>query len=501
MNFMMRILWLPRACFSLIGLLWFVTTAFIWEWLFSRSYWRLVWAMPALLVGLVFGTALVQAAFPSYDRVLRDRYSTQAQQVLLSGDEDDLELYVCRLIELEDELDPWLEYALGRVAERRGNLARTRRLMNQIAPADRAGYGPAHFWLAKDLMTGADLSKSEIVEVIGHHLHQFLQHDQHNTECRALLGQLHLGAKQFGPAIKHLVHAIDDYPHLSLPLATAYFQRRDRDKGETAARLASEHFRSAVAAGAVGDTRFLWAEAETLLGNYGQVTEILKEGLDIDPGNERFRQAIAQAYLIWAESLRKRGASFDDQLSKLQHGLAHVPDHTGALTRLATMAMSDDSSAKKARQLLVHALDKVDLPPSVRLLLGTKAAEKGKYNLALAHLEAARKQGLETAETLNNLGWVLRRVEPPQLEKALEVLDRAVELAPRDAEIRETRGQILLQLGRWADAIADLEAALPKMNGRRQIHKSLEKAYRELGELDMADAHREIVRQLEEAAN
>jgi predicted Zn-dependent protease len=90
---------------------------------------------------------------------------------------------------------------------------------------------------------------------------------------------------------------------------------------------------------------------------------------------------------------------------------------------------------------------------------------------------------------LNNLAWVLMQDEDPDLERALKVADSALAMAPDRAEIRETRGQILLGLERWKEAVAELELALQELGGRPRLHRGLAEGYRRLGETELAEEH------------
>ena len=101
---------------------------------------------------------------------------------------------------------------------------------------------------------------------------------------------------------------------------------------------------------------------------------------------------------------------------------------------------------------------------------------------------------------LNNLAWVLLSAEPPQLDKALSMADAAVKALPQHPEIRETRGVILARLGRWTEALADLEIALAAFPDRAYIHDSLADAYQHLGDPDMAARHRDLAAQKREKA-
>ena len=85
-------------------------------------------------------------------------------------------------------------------------------------------------------------------------------------------------------------------------------------------------------------------------------------------------------------------------------------------------------------------------------------------------------------------GWV---------ERGLELLDKNAAIY---FQLIDTRGHILFKMKRWDAAIDDLELALPRLNksSKRTTHGTLAKAYRELGEPGIAEAHERQLQALTE---
>ena len=55
-----------------------------------------------------------------------------------------------------------------------------------------------------------------------------------------------------------------------------------------------------------------------------------------------------------------------------------------------------------------------------------------------------------------------------------------------------TRGRILVRQGRWKEALASLEAALPALPDSRELHGDLATAYAALGSRELAKQHRRL---------
>ena len=82
--------------------------------------------------------------------------------------------------------------------------------------------------------------------------------------------------------------------------------------------------------------------------------------------------------------------------------------------------------------------------------------------------------------------------EDPDWERAFRLSDAAVRTMPNHTYLRETRGQILVNLERYTEAIADLEYALAAKELRPQIRDSLAIAYDALGQPEIAQRQREL---------
>jgi predicted Zn-dependent protease len=71
-------------------------------------------------------------------------------------------------------------------------------------------------------------------------------------------------------------------------------------------------------------------------------------------------------------------------------------------------------------------------------------------------------------------------------------MNLAIDKMPGETNFRDTRGHIFLKMGRWKEALADLEAALPNTPHAPQMHRSLAEVYEHLGAPAMAAEHRRL---------
>ncbi|RYJ01163.1 MAG: tetratricopeptide repeat protein, partial [Acetobacteraceae bacterium] len=144
--------------------------------------------------------------------------------------------------------------------------------------------------------------------------------------------------------------------------------------------------------------------------------------------------------------LRRQGAE-DAAIRRYRQALAAVPDHPDAGWNLGR-ALLEKAEADEA---YLHLRRAVALRPGWERwhVLGRACQARGD----LAGAEAAYGHALadrpEAAETLNNLANLHQGAG--RLEAALALQDRALTLAPGNADMHYNRALLLLLLGRWAE--------------------------------------------------
>jgi predicted Zn-dependent protease len=92
----------------------------------------------------------------------------------------------------------------------------------------------------------------------------------------------------------------------------------------------------------------------------------------------------------------------------------------------------------------------------------------------------------------NNLALALTAGNSPELARALSLVNLALDHAPGDVNFRDTRGRILARMGKWKEALPDLEAALTQRANQPELHRTLAETYDHLGVTAMAAEHKRL---------
>ncbi len=237
-------------------------------------------------------------------------------------------------------------------------------------------------------------------------------------------------------------------------------------------------------------SRLLWAEACVFLDDYSGAMRVLATGdtLTKDPV---FRQRMAGVAAAWAASLGKDATKSAERLSVLQLGLTYDDANPALLRQIGLlMGSSKGEESEKARAMLRAALASGRATVLAHFLLGNDAWARGQKDVARNHWEQAYRLDSKTPLVANNLACLLMYQEPTDLPRAQALIDQALEQLPGDVRLRGTRGEIFAKLGRWKDAVSDIEAALAAGAGTPSLHAAIASSYEHLGMPEMAAEHR-----------
>jgi tetratricopeptide (TPR) repeat protein len=94
---------------------------------------------------------------------------------------------------------------------------------------------------------------------------------------------------------------------------------------------------------------------------------------------------------------------------------------------------------------------------------------------------------------INNLAMIFTLLETPRLPEALEMIQRAVTIAPDFPEFLDSQGDIFEAAGKTQEAIESYEKALVQGAGRVQTREKLIALLDKQGETDKATQQRELL--------
>lgn len=476
-----------RGLFRLPGLAW-RSLRKSWK---RRSPILLLQSIPAI-ASIIVGAYFFSASTLTTRGDLVDSYTLAARSAMSEERFEQAKVYLDRLVKLGVE-DNGTLYMMARAFDAVGDQDRVAAVLNKIAPNDRPVHGDAHFWKAERIARAAD-NRPEMLAEIELHLLYTLRLDPRHADAHYRLAQLYEMAGRSDRAVTHLEQIVGDRPIVSIDLARVYLLSGDRDRAISMGNQARDLMerRSRNEPMDLG-MRLAWAQSELFLDRYSNAVEILESGIGLHHDNENsvntLRRALALTYIEYSDWLKSnREDSEAEQLQLLELALSTYPYERELLERFVLLLQGDTWETAKPR--LMRLLSQGKSVAFVHLVLGTAAGERGNHDEAVFHLTRANELQPGMMIILNNLAWYIATSPDPDLQQALQLVELAVEQAPEFHAIRDTRGQILVKLGRFAEALPDLEFALPVHQDSVQLHEALAEAYANLAQPELEQLHR-----------
>ena len=463
----------------------------------NESFRRFSMATPALLIGLGLPLALpLLQADPGETRRFYEGVAAVAQQ---RGDTATAGVCLDRLYLLKTQLgfvSADFVYKLAKLSLDQGQVERADVLLEEVAPEVRAVHAPAHLLRAILLLRRTEGSRDALrVDRLRaeKHLRHALTLDPEMTSAHEILGQIALQGGDLARAEVHLERAAKANPALSYQLALVLNRQGRPESASFWTRQARDHFGQLTEKDPDNDnSRMLWASSEILLENHEEARTILTRGLARKNLRE-FHQLLANSYLIEAAALAK-GGGLDQgpRLTLLEQALRHDPSNPKLPQQISEVLKVGGPGAEQLRGQLRTLLAGGQALTTAHLLLGYDAWEHGRRDEARLHWERALESDPRSTIVANNLAWSLATGPNPDLSRAQNLVNLALDLSPGEPTLLSTRGRILARLGRWKEALASLEAALPALPESRELHADLAAVYDALKEPGLAEQHRRL---------
>lgn len=476
---------------------------FLQAWVVSLPWRKVAGAMPAIVVLMLMavGGAISWSASGGWREDLVINHVTNA---FSEKKYDVAELMVERLLR-DDPSNKTLQMQLALIYEATDRNVEAREIFREQAL--QFENEKAVQWLLRNEYRDValkDLSSEQFAELAELARIQ-LKFEPDNFGLNSIRTRYWLQQNNIGEAIKHMAKMKEVQLDVGLKMAILYKQQGDMRRAntvaeETANRLSSEIEKTPDRA----DIRLLHAQVFIFLEKYDEAVRSLAAGYDRTK-DERLRHAIGETIIAYSQTLAKQGNNVQalvTRLKLLQQAVRLAPTNPAVLKAIADTVLSTVNEEDKQVVALRESILTGASPEIGHFVRGTAAMLKGDSKLAAIELRLAAKGLPESAAILNNLAVAKTANarqsghESDELTEALDLANKAIELT-KDSEsltpqlpyFHETRGQIYLALGKYEDAIADLDEALKADALKIQANVALAEAYRGLDQTEVADEH------------
>ena len=456
----------------------------------------LLFALPAIAILGFFGFVFVQIF--AYGEAIDNRYARGAQ---IATEQKDFELaktYYQRILG-DNNITPRQQYDWAMILAQTGEDEQAYALIEKIAPSDAMGFGPAHKLVAISIARQIEIAKDKaLLSKLRHHL---VASRDLSPEIEQVWAAYYIATEQRDKAIASLDRAAEKRPAFYITISNLYKQGGQNAESANALKKAEIAFRKTFKKDELEhQNRIAFANVLALLKKYDEAEGLLQQGVRVKP-DELIKRSLSDFYAMRYDVARKSQSDAQTQMDFLTQAIEIDPNYSAVYSRmiqLFTEVRESPDQAKKIRSLFEEIVTG-DRPTALaHFALSNILWIVDERDQAKFHLEQAYLLNNDFVIIINNLAWILAQGESPDLERALELAETAVNRVPDSPRFRDTLGTVLVKLGRHRDAISELQLALSGVPDKNTVHRKLAICYKSIGMNDLAEMH---LQKIQSAAN
>lgn len=404
-----------------------------------------------------------------------------------------VDLLFRRVLQLEKSNKQALYYVALQMS-RFGKTSAARQIMESLAPVRFGGFDMAHSWLATDMIQRNQQGQPINPEQLKHHLRHCTNREDVNPLLLVVYAQLLQRDDQISQAEQVLKRAAKFDPSVLLGSIAIYNRNGMVGQARAAADLIYESLKDKFA-GDQGDKNVIVsAQGFALTGRLDQTIDLLKTGVAQRPNSDALRRALSDAYRL---KFRQTAAATQGQvkvnLDLLNFAIVVDPTNIAVQEELSMLSIATSGKNSAVLDSLRVQIAVGGTSFSARLLLAEYAFKTQDFDSAIKQYEVVLAELPNMTLAINNLAMIFTLLETPRLPEALEMIQRAVTIAPNFPEFLDSQGDILEVAGKTQEAIESYEKALVQGAGRVQTREKLIALLEKQGETDKATQQRELL--------
>jgi tetratricopeptide (TPR) repeat protein len=387
-----------------------------------------------------------------------------------------------------------------------GRLDVARRMIERISPGDRPGLPLGHVWMAKDLLTRASKGEPVSADVLKHHLQHSLEKLGQNVDAELYMIYASMLDRdnKTSDAARYLTKAGEVEPSLQLKVIEYFLQRNLPNQAKGSADNLIDKLSEALKQKDRNEQDkardvVLVARAYTLTGRIEESIAILNNHSPNQYNRAEWRRCMSDNYRTsFRKSIVKSDQSVQVNLNYLNAAIAADPTNLSVQTDLALLHELGIASTPERRQSLVTLIAQEGNSIVPKLMLAQSAFFNEDLQGAISYYELILAELPELTLALNNVAALYSRITPANLERATELIDKALQISPRVSDFHDTKGDIDVKAGRSSEAVKNYLLALELDPERRDTRQKLIQQYLSTGNEEEAAKQKELVERWEQ---
>jgi tetratricopeptide (TPR) repeat protein len=395
-------------------------------------------------------------------------------------------------------------YRLALMKSIQGDEEQAKEIMFDIASGSYGTYPPASCWVASWILQAQEDKRQVDMKDLGKHLNIATSWNECNVQLVSIFSLL---LEQNGLAPKAIEVAIDAAKRdrrYNLQLARLY-SRLNNQEGLRQATFATEEFFGAKlnTGNEQDEDRRAIAEVRMLTGRLPQAASVLEEGLMNKATRPSLSRMLSNVRIAMFQQsiVPGPGGTMTADMTLLESAIDADPENPSISEQAARLLTQKIKPTKKIIDALRKQIEEKITTAQSHSLLAQGFYLMGNEREAIKNWEMAIEKNIEKGEgdasPYNNLAFCLFKSAPPSLERALQLIDTANKIAPNNAEVLDTFGQILMAANQPKEAITKFEQSIAADQNRISTRKKLVDAYLAAGLKDMAKAQKEVIESME----
>jgi tetratricopeptide (TPR) repeat protein len=381
-----------------------------------------------------------------------------------------------------------------------------RGIISQIAPDNRPGLAEAHEWMAKDIISRASRGEQVSEEVLRHHLQNSLERFDLNFEpaLYEFYASILEREKRTNEASRLLAKAGEINPVYQLKLVDYLIQKKLINQAKGHADLLVSKVENAKANPKskpedIARDIVLAARAYSMTDRIDESLAFLEKHPPNELNMADWRRLYSENFRMkFRKSLVRSDDRMQVNLNFLGAAIKSDPTNVAVQAEIQVLNEIGIAATPEQRKALINLIAQQGSSLVPKIVLANAALNEGKIDEAITYYELILAEVPEFTIVLNNLAAILSKKIPPKIEKARELIDKAISITPNIAECRDTKGDIEAQAGNNDSAITEYLKALELAPARLTTREKLINMYASLGNEAEANKQKELLQKVKD---
>ncbi len=243
--------------------------------------------------------------------------------------------------------------------------------------------------------------------------------------------------------------------------------------------------------------RVYLAQAYLFINDWKEAKEVLATGLDQNPNRPILRRALANIFVQEYRSTIKETSKGVEANTDLLNTASQLDPSNPAVNQEVMQLVN---AGAKTDQGLIEKLTAQMATGKATAITHLIAAnyffKQNKIEEAIGNWKLSLAKNPNLVLALNNLAVILATTNPPDIDQALQLINRALAIEGPNAELFDSKGDILSAAGKRIEAIAEYEKAIKLQPGRFPTREKIVRHLEKEGMTTEAQAHRELIERL-----